>query len=361
MIRILDRYVTREFLRLFVLFALAAPLLFVLGDWTDNIDTFTERQLPLSDVALGYLFKLPQFILFSLPIAGLIATVFTVSTMTRHSEMAAAKAGGISFHRATIMLPVLGVMLTGFGLFLSELVPITLRRSAELHGNRNEYRGSRNDFVYRAEDGTVYGIRRLDLNANRVYGMTVQNEGDGFEVPTTTTFAREAVWDSTAGWTLNDGVTRVVWNDTTDGGSVQTFEFGRMALPALWEQPEELLAEPREPDEMRYAEMGRFINALRRSGGKPFKLMFSQAEKIAIPVATLIIILFGAPLANTTARGGPAYGIGISLGVTIVYLVLFRVAEAVGNAGIIDPVLSAWAPNALFFAASLLLIARVRT
>ncbi len=38
--RVLDRHVTREFLRLFVLFAISAPILFVLGDVTDNIDTF---------------------------------------------------------------------------------------------------------------------------------------------------------------------------------------------------------------------------------------------------------------------------------------------------------------------------------
>jgi lipopolysaccharide export system permease protein len=359
MIRILDRYITREFIKLFALFALAAPLLFVLGDWTDNIDTFTERQLPVATVLLGYVFKMPQFILFSLPIAGLIATVFTVSTMTRYSEMAAAKAGGISFHRATLMLIVMGVLITGGGLGLAELVPITLRRASELFGEKTDYRGARNDFVYRAADGTVYGIRRLDLNANRIFGVNLQQEGDGDQIPTLSAFAKEAVWDSTTGWTLNDGVYRVVPSEGV--GPLLTFNFSSMRLHDLDEMPEELLAEPRQPDEMRYAEMGRFIAALERSGGKPFKLMFSQAEKIAIPVATLIIILFGAPLANSSARGGPAYGIGISLAITIFYLVLFRVMAAVGEAGIMNPYLAAWVPNALFAVAALFLIARVRT
>jgi lipopolysaccharide export system permease protein len=357
MIRILDRYITREFIKLFALFALAAPLLFVLGDWTDNIDTFTARALPLGTVGLGYLFKLPQFILFSLPIAGLIATVFTVSAMTRYSEMAAAKAGGISFYRATMMLPILGVLLTAGGLGLAELVPITLRRSAELFGEKTDYRGARNDFVYRSEDGSVYGIRRLDLSSNRIYGIALQHEGDGVSIPTMSAFAKEAVWDSLTGWVLNDGTYRIVPPD----GPVRSFAFATMMLPQLRERPEDLLAEPRQPDEMRYAEMGRFIRALQRSGGKPFKLMFSQAEKVAIPVATLIIILFGTPLANTGGRGGAAYGIGISLGITIVYLVLFRVMAAVGEAGIMDPYLAAWVPNGLFAIAAIILMARVRT
>jgi len=357
MIRILDRYITREFVRLFVLFALAAPLLFVLGDWTDNIDTYTERQIETSRIALGYLFKLPQFIMFSLPIAGLIATVFTVSSMTRHSEMAAAKAGGISFYRTTRMLPLLGLLLTLGGLVLAEIVPITLRRSAELFGTRPEYLGSRNDFVYRAEDGTVYGIRRLDLDGKRIYGISMQLEGDGIERPTMSAFAREAIWDSAGGWTFSDGYLRIVGPNQGE----TTFQFRQMIPVGLHETPDELLAEPKEPDEMRYAEMGRFIRALQRSGGEPYELMFSQAEKIAIPVATFIIILFGAPLANSGARSGPAYGIGVSLGITIVYLMLFRVMSAVGEAGIVDPVLAAWVPNALFLVAALFLTARVRT
>jgi lipopolysaccharide export system permease protein len=357
MVRILDRYVTREFLRLFVLFSFAAPLLFVLGDWTDNLDTYTERQLPLRQVALGYLYKLPQFILFSLPVAALIATVFTVSSMTRHSEMAAAKAGGISFWRATIMLPVMGVLLTFLGLFLSEVVPGTISRSAELFGQRSSFLGSRSDFVYRAEDGTVYGISRLDLDARRIYGLTVQREGDGEKTPTLMTYTREAMWDSIQGWTFLDGHMRVL----LPGQPEHAYAFSQMKPTQLTERPEELLAEPKEPDEMRFAEMGRFIRALQRSGGQPFQLMFSQAEKVAIPVATLIIVLFGAPMANASARSGPAYGIGVSLGVTVVYLMMFRLGEALGAAGTVNPVAAAWAPNAIFLLAALVLTARVRT
>jgi lipopolysaccharide export system permease protein len=112
---------------------------------------------------------------------------------------------------------------------------------------------------------------------------------------------------------------------------------------------------------MRFAEMGRFIRALERSGGTPYELMFQQAEKIVIPIATFIIILFGAPLANSSHRGGPAYGIGISLGITMVYLVLFRVADAVGTAGILNPWVAAWVPNGIFLLGAIVLMARVRT
>jgi lipopolysaccharide export system permease protein len=89
--------------------------------------------------------------------------------------------------------------------------------------------------------------------------------------------------------------------------------------------------------------------------------MVERAQKIAIPVATLVIILFGAPLANTSSRGGPAYGIGISLGITVLYMLLFKVTGAAGAAGAMEPMYAAWIPNVLFLIAAGVLLARVRT
>jgi lipopolysaccharide export system permease protein len=162
--RTIDRYVAREFLRLFIIFITAAPLLFVLGDWTDNIGRYTEQGIPVGRVALSYLYQLPMFISWSFPVAALIATVFTVSNMTRHSEMTAAKAGGISFFRALAVLPVLGVILTAAGMVLTEIVPVTTAKTREVLGEVQTVTGDmRHEFVYSGADGHVFTIRRLSL------------------------------------------------------------------------------------------------------------------------------------------------------------------------------------------------------
>ncbi len=356
--RILDRYVAREFMRLFLLFSLAAPALFILGDWTDNLDDFTSKQIAPGAVALSYLYQSPLFVLWSFPIAALIATVFTVSNMTRHSEMAAAKAGGVSFYRALAVLPVLGILLTGAALGLSELVPITLEKRAEILGEENHVAGVRSNFVYRTEIGDVFSVRHLDAERSTMMNVVMEQEGDGARVPDLHVNAREAVRDSLrGGWTLVDGQLRIFPSSDRE----RMFAFRELHLPRFQETPEQLLAEPKEPDEMRYAELDRFIQILQRSGGEPHELLVDKAQKIAIPVATLVIILFGAPLANSQARGGPAYGIGISLGITILYLMLFRVAGAFGATGTIPPLVAAWIPNVIFLLAGLGLMARVRT
>lgn len=352
----LDRYVAREFMRLFLLFALCAPLLFVLGDWTEKIDQYARQQLPLANVALGYVYQMPLFISWSFPVAALIATVFTVNGMTRHSEMTAAKAGGISFFRALRVMPLLGIVLTGAALMLSEIVPVGTRLKKEVLQEVERMPDvMRHDFVYTGPHGHVYTIRQLNAAGPSMSGITIERAEHGR--PVLRISARDAHWDSTAGWTLSNGMRRTF--DAEGNESAVSFQSMRMA--AMTETPEQLMARPREPEEMRYAELGRFIETLERSGARPREMVVDRAQKIAIPMATMVIILFGAPLANSSARGGAAYGIGISLGITVFYMVLFRVTGAAGTAGWIDPTLAAWAPNALFAIAALWLIARVRT
>jgi lipopolysaccharide export system permease protein len=351
----LDRYVATEFLRIFVLFSLAAPLLFVLGDWTDNLGTFADQGLTLRQVALGYMYQFPLFISWSLPIAALIGTVFTVSNMTRHSEMTAAKAGGISFFRALRVLPVMGVLLTGLGLALGELVPITMARRAVVLGEASALETSRSDFVYRSEHGQTYSIRRLDVAAGHIFGLTVEEPAANGDLRRHI-FARDAFYTEGA-WTLQNGYVRS-YGGEQPGSS---YSFIELRTGALRETPDQLLATPREVDELTYAEIGRAIERLERSGTQPLKLRVKQAQKIAIPVAALIIILFGAPLANSSARGGPAYGIGISLAITIVYLMTLRIAAAAGTTGQLPPVAAAWIPNGIFAVGAVILLARVRS
>ena len=356
MMRTIDRYVAREFLRLFVLFSLAAPVLFILGDWTEKIEEYTDRRLDPLTVAYGYLHQLPMFVAWSIPVATLIATVFTVNTMTRHSEMTAAKAGGISFFRALRVLPLLGILLTAFAVFLTELVPLgTMRAKEVLREVEPVSEMMRHDFVYAGDDGFVYTIRRLVMSGPYIGGISIERlRADG---SFTHIMAREATYDSTGEWVLKDGVSRLI----SAQGDERAFKFQNMRLAAFNETPEALMARAKEPEEMRYAELGEFIEVLERSGGQPRELKVERAQKLAIPAATLIIILFGAPLANSSARGGAAYGIGVSLGITILYLMLFKVLGALGNTGTLPPDLAAWAPNIIFFVAAVVLVLRVRT
>src|SRR5690606_4859547 len=252
------------------------------------------------------------------------------------------------------LLP-LGVVVRLAALVLAGLIPVGTRLRKEVMREVERMpEVMRHDFVYAGPDGHVYTIRQLNAAGPSMTGITIERAYAG--VPILRITANTATWDSITGWTLHDGTYR-----RFDGDAEYAFSFGQMRMAALTETPEQLMARPKDPDEMRYAELGRFIETLERSGAKPLETMVDRAEKIAIPIATIVIILFGAPLANSSARGGAAYGIGVSLGITVFYMMLFRLTGAAGTAGWMHPTLAAWLPNMLFIVAAGVLLARVRT
>src|SRR5207247_1976431 len=159
-----DRYLLREWLRVFLVTLLGFPILVIVIDLTDKMDQYLSRGLKPLTVALSYVFDLPEKMFLVLPVAVLFATVFTVGSLGRHSELTAAKASGISFHRLVRPLFLAAAASLIVGLVLGELAPVVTARRLELLGER-AIRSStgRYNFVYRADGGWVYAIRSLEL------------------------------------------------------------------------------------------------------------------------------------------------------------------------------------------------------
>lgn len=354
---LLDRYVLRNWTRLFLVTTLGFPIIGVLIDLTDSLKNLLDRGLGPREILVGYLFQFPEKMFEVIPAAVLFATVFTVGMMGRHSELTAAKAGGVSFHR--LMLPLYGgaLLAAALCLGLEELAPVSTERQVKIHREGTGKRAQRYNFVYRADQGWVYLVRNLDAQAARMKDVVLTRQGTGAAFPSLSISADSATWDSTGTWRLWGGASRSV----VDGPRQASFEFASMRLRALTEDPKDLLAEPRKPEEMRYRELGRYINAVQRSGSNADGLLTMQALKLAIPATCLIIALFGAPLAMTSYRAGSAIGIGISLATTIVFLLMVQLSRALGAGGIVNPTLAAWMPNLVFLVTALVLQARVRT
>jgi lipopolysaccharide export system permease protein len=357
MIRILDRLVVRSFMKVFLAFVVGAPILFILGDVTESLDRYLDRGLSWGEVARAYLYQLPQFIQWSFPIAALVAAVFTIQTMTQHREIVAAKAGGISFHRLILPMVFLGVLLMGIALGLEEVVPRTNRTAGEILQQIDVRRDFRSNFVFQGDQDRNFAIRSLNVTQGLMSGIVMETVKPGSNRPSDHLMADMARHDRETGWTFQSGYYRILPED----GEELAFKFGTAQIRGFEERPEDFLEVPRKHEEMTYQEKGRMADIIRRSGGDPSMLLVRQQKSLAIPAATLVIILFGAPLATSSKRGGTAYGIGVALISTILYLLLFRITEAIGDTGGLSPFMAAWTPNFLFLGAGLLFLIRVRT
>jgi lipopolysaccharide export system permease protein len=356
--RPLDRYVFGEFFRIFVTTALGFPVLVFVIDLTDNLDKYVARDLGRGQIALSYLYWLPDSMFMILPAAVLFATVFSIGALTRHAEVTAAKASGISFYRLTAPIYLGAVMAMLLGLLIAEVSPMTnAKREEILELKRGRERTDRYNFAHAAERGRVYKIGSLNAQTGVALGVEIERKGSGPDYPTMVTAVNTAGWTADRGWTLRKGLVHIIPDSSTDFA----FAFDSAHSNLMTERPPDLLATPRSPQELDYADLTRFIDALERSGGDADELRVERTLKIAIPVTCVIIALFGAPLATSTQRGGAAFGIGISLGTTIVFLMMIQLTKAIGEKGIVQPDLAGWIPNVVFAVIGVTLLSRVRT
>jgi lipopolysaccharide export system permease protein len=357
--RLLDRYVLGQWLKLFAITALGFPIVSILINLTDSLNKLLDRGLTVRQIVVSYVYSVPENMFLVLPAAVLFATVFTVGSMARHSELTAAKAGGQSFHRLVLPMVLASIGATALAVLVGELAPGSTARQLEIQKAKPEGPTSaRFNFVYRADQGWVYTIKSLEIASRKLKGVLLERQGIGADYPTLVITADSATYDGRTGaWRLWNGASRAIASPERQA----QFAFRTLRLKAFTQTPGDLLAEPKAPDEMRYAELGRYIEALKRSGNDANKLIVEQALKLAIPATCLIIAIFGAPLAISSPRAGTAFGIAVSLGTTVLFLLLMQISKAVGAGGLVDPIAAAWIPNGVFLLLGLALIVRART
>jgi lipopolysaccharide export system permease protein len=358
MVRALDRYVFVEFWKIFVTTALGFPILVNIIDLTDNLDSYLARRLSIGRIALSYLYWLPDSMFMVLPAAVLFATVFAIGALTRHSEITAAKASGISFYRFIAPIFAGAFLATMLGLILGEIAPVTNKKRMEiLQANRISITNDRYNFAYAADRGRVYKIGALHLLEPAIEGMVIERKGNGPDYPSYVITANSARYKRSGDWLLQRGAMHVI-PDTLHN---MTFSFDSLVDRHFTEAPKQLTLTQKAPADMGFRELGRFIASMERSGAEVNELRVERMLKIAIPITCIVILLFGAPLATSTQRGGAAYGVGLSLATTVIFLMLIQLTKGIGGKGMIPADLAAWLPSIIFGVVGAILFARVRT
>jgi len=357
-------------LRIFVVTSIGFPVLVFVIDLVDNLRKYTERNVPTLDILFSYWYFLPDTMYKVLPASVLFATVFSVGNFTRHAEITAAKASGMSFHRVVAPIFVLSVFAAGLGIVIGELSPPAnaIRNELLLETCRggaapsaggavcNSSNTTRYNFVFGAEGGRVVRATFLNVPEATMQSVETEQRGDSL-TPGRLLAASHGSWTRDRGWVLRYGTLHVLPTAERD----LVIQFDSMVDRSMVETPTELRASDNVPEEMTFSQLSAFIATLERAGADVRGLRVERMLKISIPITCILIAMFGAPLATSTNRGGTAFGVAVSLATTVTILVLIQLTKAVGKSGLVSPELAAWFPNILVGAVAVVLLARVRT
>src|SRR5580698_5120315 len=141
--RLLDRYLLRELL-IPLGYCLAGLLIFYIAfDLIGSLNNYQEHKLDFADITELYIVKIPEILVFILPIVLLLALLYTLTNHARHHEITAIRAAGVSLWRLSAPYLAMGFLLSLGALALNELwVPDSEAKQAEIMERRTNPAGA---------------------------------------------------------------------------------------------------------------------------------------------------------------------------------------------------------------------------
>ena len=344
--KILDRYVLREFLGYLLLGLAGFIVIFIVVDVFEKIDVFLDHRAPLGLIAGFYAWRAPEVVVQVLPVALLLATFLALGQLNKFGELTAMRSCGLSLLR--ILVPVFGAALGAVvvSLALGEyLVPLANRErdlifEERIQGQRRTESSERADVTYLGRGGKILYTRLYLVGQRRMHEVSLQEFEKG-ELSRRVD-AAEANWDGRQ-WVFVSGIERTFRN-----GEERARPFDRLEMPSLEERPEDFAKETRQPDEMNWFELRDHVVRLRASGARVANYLVDLHLKLAFPLINLIVVAIGASIATRLRLQSAAIGFGLSVAIAFLYYAFMRTGQALGHQGALPPYLAAWIGDLVF-------------
>jgi LPS export ABC transporter permease LptG/LPS export ABC transporter permease LptF len=358
--RILDSYVGLLYLRVFALTFLGLLGIFYIATFIDLSDKLFKGQATGTQLVLFLWFSSPQFVYYLLPLSALVSTLITIGLLTKSSELIVMRACGISLYRVALPVLVLGFVWSGALFGLEESILAQSNRQAEqlkhvMRGGSPRTFDVMNRQWIASEDGKLYHYSYFDPRLDLLSGLSIYEFDDlGWRLKKRT-YVHQAAYRNHE-WEADKGWMRTFANKTD--ASVYT-PFAKQTLPL--EPVSYFATEQPDAERMSFSDLKKYIGSLRTSGFDVVPYTVALHRKLSFPFVAVVMTLIGVPFAVTTGRRGALYGIGIGIALAICYWGLFILFTAIGAAGMLTPVLAAWAPNVLFLTVASYLMLTVRT
>ncbi|HJV64668.1 MAG TPA: LPS export ABC transporter permease LptG [Geomonas sp.] len=346
--RILSRYVAKVYLRMLCLCMGAFIAIYLVVDFMEKIARFTSHGAHWYHIALFFVAKTPEIVSQAAPLAVLMATLLTLGTLSMNSELTAMRSCGVSLVR--IAAPILGIalLISVLSLVVGEVVlPKSYAERTYVQEVLIEKKSPsayfRQHNIWHREEGAILRASLFDPQAAQLKGITLWELAPGGSSPLRRTDASSGILDQ-RGWLLQDAVVREF-----RGGEIAVTRKVPQLRVDLKLKPADLKVLGKYSDSMTIVELRRYCNKLRASGYDPTRYLAQMHSRFSMPFGCAVMAFLGIPFALRSGRSsGIAVGIGLSLAIGFLYVVVNSVIISFGQAGVLPPVVAAWATNFIF-------------
>ena len=341
--KILYRYLFTEVFKLFVLCLFVLMAILVLEKINFIANMTVGSAISVGELARLILYTSPAFLVVTIPLAVLLATLITFSRMSGDSEIIAMRACGIGFYR--ILAPVallaagaallslwlsLDMLHRGNYLFNSQIADYVGRRFTAALGERK--------FFDRFPDTVIY-VNEKERGSDLLKGVFIF-DGSDREHPRLIT-AREGMLSRTA----SDRIVFRLGGGSMYSGDAKAWRTVRyneyeIAMNTGGNTP----AFTKGERELSFSELVDEVPRARNAGQR-YSIEVEMHKRLAMPFACIVLALLAAPLGLQVHRGGGRGGIGLGIMLIVVNYMLLMFGESLGREGKLPPVFAMWMAN----------------
>lgn len=344
MIQRIDRYLLGIFWSAFVAGLLVFVTLFVA---TDVMSSIVKYKDVASIVLVRYYgFFIPEIIYKMLPIACVVGTVMTISSLNKGSELVALFACGLSLFRVSRIIFLSILVICVFTYFLSDqIMPAFAKQKNFLLYNELEKKPGKfqtiktNKIWYRSKNA-IFNIKTLNSEGDRAQGLTLYFFSDAWELIQMLT--ADSVSMNGSQWILQNGTVTVFSKDSSFPLNDKFVE----KTIVMTEDAQDLRSTGQTSDLLTQSELSRFIDKNKEAGLDMIKYEVDYNSKFSFSLAGLVMSLLALPFCVGKARsGGLMKNVGICMGLVVAYWIFHSVSQTLGMRNHLAPLVAAWLPN----------------
>jgi LPS export ABC transporter permease LptG/LPS export ABC transporter permease LptF len=366
--QVADTYVLYGFLFYFALLLVSFVLMTQVYTFFELLSDIVKNNIAMSRVFTYLFFLTPQLIYDSAPISVLVAVLITFGILSKHNEVTAFKACGISLYRLALPILVMSLLLSG-GLFAFDhyYVPDANRKQdairKEIKGKPVQtYLNPGRHWVFAPgsrNDARIYYYKYLDPAQKVMVGPQVfELDPANFQVRKHIS-AEKARWEpALKAWIFENGWSR---DFTSRPPKFLNFAGQATTFQELEETQDYFLQEVLQDQQMNFQQLAAYIRDLQRSGIDTITLQVRFYRKFAVPLFALVMALISVPFAFIAGTRGATAGVGVSFGIAMAYWAIGKLFEQLGDINLLPATVAAWSPDFLFAMAGLYFFTRMRT
>jgi lipopolysaccharide export system permease protein len=345
-------YVLKEVLHLFFIGLMTLTIILLMDKIFKLIELIVNRGTSLIHILRLLMFIAPSFLVFTIPMSILLATLLSFGRLSSDNEITAFKASGVSLYQLfwpVIYLAVLAYFVTTFlvlyGLpwgnrgFINTLYVIA-QTKADIDIKERVFN---DDF----EDLVLY-VDKVPTQGRKMEGILIHDERE--KGKPNTIF-------STEGYLFNDPKSKEVILRLIQG-EIHRFELKtqtyhkirfetydlKFELAKTFEAIENKLKEK----EMSIEEIEAKIDKMKKEGKDTASQEVEFHKRFSIPFACIVFAIIGVPLGIQPSRSGRSHGFVFSILIFLGYYIALTASETFAVRRTIPPFLAGWAPNVLF-------------